>query len=138
MKRTKIQVYLTQDFIERVDGLYKSEGYADRSEFVRDCIREKMGRIAQKRWSMTTEPIYIDPETEHYFEIREQYATNPIDVCKCRTEWRLLCKMKAEGKIIVRAWTKMDEKKHKPVQNSRRGKQELLRLAIITMVAIRH
>lgn len=52
---------------------------------------------------MTTEPIYIDPETEHYFEIREQYATNPIDVCKCRAEWRLLCKMKAEGKIIVRA-----------------------------------
>lgn len=48
MKRTKIQVYLTQEFIERVDGFYKSEGYADRSEFVRDCIRERMSRIAQR------------------------------------------------------------------------------------------
>lgn len=49
MKRTKIQIYLPQDFIERVNGFYKSKGYVDRSEFVRDCIREKMSCIAQKR-----------------------------------------------------------------------------------------
>lgn len=48
MKRTKIQIYLPQEFIDRVDGFYRSEGYADRSEFIRDCIRDRMSKGSQR------------------------------------------------------------------------------------------
>ena len=69
-KLVRFGVSLEKDFLERFDELIHNEGYTNRSEAIRDLIRE---RFAKKEWECDREVVgVITLIYDHHGDLMEQ------------------------------------------------------------------